>query len=230
MGFREPHFDWVLKDQSSPSEGRVPIYTWKNYVRDPRSLLIKCARYKFVAKVLRGLDTVVEIGCGDGFASPLVAQEVGELVVTDIDPEFLGLARVFLEPWRNIRASSHAEMFAPGVQFQADAVFALDVLEHVPQENEDELLSQVCKILGSSGLAVFGVPSPESQRFTNEDNRKGHVNVKSVEGFRALLSRYFETVMDFGMNDEVVHTGFVPMRSYSFFVCSGPIGRNDREL
>ena len=191
-------------------------------MRDPRSLLFKCARYKFVAKVLRGRQYVVEIGCGDGFAAPLVAQEVGELVVTDIDPEFLNLAREFLGPWKNISAQAHGEIFCEEKRGFADSVFALDVLEHVPVSEEEEFLSSVRDALHDNGIAVFGVPSLESQRFTNPDNRKGHINVKSVEDLATLLQSYFESVVDFGMNDEIVHTGFSPMRSYSFFLCNGP--------
>lgn len=222
MGFREPHFDWVLRDETSPSQGQIPIYTWKNFRRDPRSLLIKCARYKFVAKILRGRDRVVEIGCGDGFAAPLVAQEVTNLTVTDIDPRFLELAKAFVEPWENISAKAHEQVFFPQAREQFDGLYALDVLEHIPEAEEDEFLSRTANALRENGIAVFGVPSPESQQFTTEDNRKGHVNVKSVEGFTSLLSQHFESVIDFGMNDEVVHTGFIPMRSYNFFVCNGP--------
>lgn len=36
-------------------------------------------RYKFVSKMLAGLDHVLEIGCGDGFGARIVAQAVNRV-------------------------------------------------------------------------------------------------------------------------------------------------------
>jgi hypothetical protein len=49
------------------------------YVSDPKMLLFMASRYKFVAKMLDGSDHSLEIGCGDGFGAPLVAQSVKKL-------------------------------------------------------------------------------------------------------------------------------------------------------
>ena len=56
---------------------------------DPRRLVITLSRYKFVAKMLKGLDKVAEIGCGDGFGARIVRQEVRNLTITDYDPVFI---------------------------------------------------------------------------------------------------------------------------------------------
>src|SRR5438128_29389 len=55
------------------------------YVADPKLLGFIAARYKFVAKMLEGSPTVLEVGCGDAFGAPIVAQSVGRLICTDID-------------------------------------------------------------------------------------------------------------------------------------------------
>jgi hypothetical protein len=39
---------------------------------DPKLLGIRMARYKFVSKMLCGLDTVLEVGAGDGKLSKIV--------------------------------------------------------------------------------------------------------------------------------------------------------------
>lgn len=223
MNFREPHFDWVLESRANDaSDGVVPIYTWQNYRRDPRSLLFKLARYKFVAKILKGRGTVIEIGGGDGFAAPIVKQEVGRLIVTDVDSTFRKLAEEFLRHWAGIEVTAFEELVHNSSLPAAEAVYALDVLEHVPEEEERDFMSKISLLLRDDGIAVFGVPSPESQNYTSAENKEGHVNVKNVEGFVGLLQQYFDLVIDFGMNDEVTHTGFEKMRSYNFFVCHGP--------
>ena len=55
-------------------------FKWHN---DPRQFFISLARYKFVAKMLQKKKNVLEIGCGDGFNSRIVKQEVENLEITD---------------------------------------------------------------------------------------------------------------------------------------------------
>ena len=50
--------------------GRMTSHAWRD---DPKRLGFTLARYKFVAKMLAGYEQVLEVGCGDGFASVVVA-------------------------------------------------------------------------------------------------------------------------------------------------------------
>src|SRR5579864_4706335 len=43
---------------------------------DPRGLGIVLSRYKFVGKMLAGKSRVLEVGCGDAWASRVVQQEI----------------------------------------------------------------------------------------------------------------------------------------------------------
>ena len=56
---------------------------------DPRRLAISLSRYKFVAKMFKGRESVLEVGCGDGFCAPIVRQEVKRLTITDFDPVYI---------------------------------------------------------------------------------------------------------------------------------------------
>src|SRR6185437_15495761 len=70
------------------------------YLSDPKMLAFVASRYKFAAKLLQSRDTVIEIGCGDGFGAPLMAQSVGHLVCTDIHEGTLADNRARLTPFR----------------------------------------------------------------------------------------------------------------------------------
>lgn len=200
------------------------------YIRDPRSLLFKLSRYKAVAKILEGSKRVLEIGCGDGFAAPIVRQHVEDLTISDIDPIFVQLAKEFIEGIFDIKVvalslDSEYEMSALGL---FDAIYCLDVLEHVPVTEESAFLKSVSALLESQGTFIAGIPSIESQAFTSSENAMGHVNCKSTADYTKLLKLFFNTVLVFGMNDEVLHTGFVKMRSYNIFVCTGAKSHNER--
>ena len=64
------------------------------WIDDPKRLAFVFARYKFVAKMFQNFDTVLEVGCGDGFPSHIVAQAVKKLFLTDFDPLFVSEAQV----------------------------------------------------------------------------------------------------------------------------------------
>ena len=99
-----------------------------------------------------------------------------------------------------------------------DAVCALDVLEHIAPKDERAFLDNALGSLVPSGVAVFGMPSLESQPYASPQSNAGHVNCKTMPDFKALLEDYFRTVFMFSMNDEVVHTGFHRMAHYLFAV------------
>jgi 2-polyprenyl-3-methyl-5-hydroxy-6-metoxy-1,4-benzoquinol methylase len=105
-------------------------------------------------------------------------------------------------------------MMAGPVPGSFDAAYALDVLEHIEEKDEDRFIRNTLASLSPHGIAIFGMPSLESQSHASPQSKEGHVNCKSGEVFKRCMERYFHTVFVFSMNDEVIHTGFYPMAHY----------------
>jgi len=102
-----------------------------------------------------------------------------------------------------------------------DAIYSLDVLEHIDPKDESLFLKNSFAPLKKDGTAIFGIPSLESQVHASPQSLAGHVNCKSGKDFKDLMAKYFENTFLFCMNDEVVHTGLSPMAHYIFVVGSG---------
>src|SRR5882762_365792 len=120
----------VLK-LSEITEGYVqtlPQATAHSWDTDPKHLGFNLARYKFVAKMLQGYEKVLEVGCSDGFASPIVAQSVGKLTAVDNDPSFIKVARTHASKSWNIDYRLHDITDEPLKGF--DAAYSMDVIEH----------------------------------------------------------------------------------------------------
>jgi 2-polyprenyl-3-methyl-5-hydroxy-6-metoxy-1,4-benzoquinol methylase len=188
---------------------------------DPRRLTFLLARYKFVAKMLSGCGNVGEVGCGDAFGSRIVLQEVPDVTVYDFDPVFIEDIRERQDERWPLKAEVH-DIVARPLPRKHEALFCLDVLEHIARDKEHVFLSNLCASLSPNGLLMVGTPSIESQPHASPLSKAGHVNCKSGAELKALLRRYFRHVFMFSMNDEVVHTGFFPMAHYLFALCMEP--------
>ena len=201
---------------------RMGLHASWAYYDDPKRLSFTFSRYKFVAKMMDGRDQVMELGCADGFWSPVVAQHVGKLTAVDFDPEFIDSANDTVSnvkwPIDFVLRDIIKEGPLPG---PFDGIYAMDVLEHIEPEAEDEFIRAVIKPLREHGLLIFGMPSLESQAYASQLSKEGHVNCKNQRDFKKVMETYFHVVLPFSMNDEVVHTGYHAMSHYNICVCTG---------
>lgn len=221
---RTKEAQYELLFSSEEKHGRASLGLMSNQVfnEDPKRLLFTLARYKFVAKMLEGRKRVLEVGCGDAFATRIVQQTVGEVTATDFDPTFVEDALKRVNPMWPIRLVVHDFLQGP-LDEGFDAAYLLDVLEHIPGEDEPTFIRNIIDSLNpSNGVAIFGMPSVESQAFASIQSQMGHVNCKSAGELREVLEEFFSYVFIFPMNDEVVHTGFGKMAHYLFAVCCAP--------
>lgn len=186
--------------------GGMTGYNWEH---DPKRLAFQFARYKFVAKMLAGMGHVLEVGCADGAGARIVRQHVSSLLAVDVDEAAIRAAIAHASARWPVNFAVHDILQAPIPGF--DAVYCLDLFEHIV--NEDRLIESLRQC---APVAIIGTPSLESQAYASEISRAEHVNCKSGEALRAAVKRHFSQAFLFGMNDEVVHTGFAPMCHYLF--------------
>lgn len=183
--------------------------------RDPKRMGFVLARYKFVARMFEGLASVLEIGCADGWGARVVRQHVGRLDAIDIEAKSIEEAKAQQSSKWPVNFEVGNIMDGPRWG-PYDAAYCLDVLEHIPKEEEGIFLRHMAT---SAPKAIIGMPSLESQAFASELSRLGHVNCKTGAHLRATLKLHYEHVFIFSMNDEVVHTGFHPMAHYLIGLC-----------
>lgn len=215
----EPQYELLLRVREKYGISRFGLMANESWNQDPRRTVFTLARYKFVSKMLEGRERVLEIGCADAFGTRVVQQTVGHVTATDIDPLFIEDVKARMSPHWPLEAFVHDLLSGP-VEGGFDAVYALDVLEHIPPEMEGRFLSNMMSSLNETGIAIIGIPSLESQVYASPQSKEGHVNCKTGVRLKETMQEWFNTVFVFSMNDEVVHTGFYPMAHYLLAVCS----------
>jgi 2-polyprenyl-3-methyl-5-hydroxy-6-metoxy-1,4-benzoquinol methylase len=217
---KEPQYGNCLEIDRGVGRTRLGLMTNQVWYDDPRRLAFVLARYKFVAKMLSGRRSALEVGCADAFGTRIVQQEVKEVVVTDFDPVFIAdVEERQTDRWR-VKAVVH-DMLAGPFPGKFDAAYAVDVLEHIPRENERTFVGNIVGALQPHGVCILGSPSLESQAYASPPSKAGHVNCKSAPEFRSLMEEFFTNVFMFSMNDEVVHTGYHAMAHYLWAVGVG---------
>lgn len=217
---KEKQYQVIVEAASERGLEHLGLRGSESWYQDPKHLVFRLARYKFVSKMFTGRKHVLEIGCGDAFGTRIVQAEVEKLSAIDFDPVFVENARNRMVPRWEFDLNVHDMLDGP-VPGQYDGVYALDVLEHIDEKQERLFLKNCFGTLYANGAAIIGLPSLESQPYASPQSKLGHVNCKSGPDLRALLQEYFHNVFLFSMNDEVVHTGFHKMANYVFCVCAG---------
>jgi len=193
----------------------IPIGPWTSYnlIHDPRHNLFVLSRYKFCAKMLEGKDLVVEIGCGDGFGIPIMAQAVKQLICIDWDERNLENCSKRLKHLKNVTYQK-LDLNQGSASLNADAVFSVDVIEHIDPPHEDRFMKNMCSLLKKESVLMTGTPNIHAEQYASKNSKELHINLKSPKTLRELTLRYFKYEFSFGMNDEVLHTGYGPMCHY----------------
>lgn len=209
----EPQYDLLFRVKEKHGRTSLGLMVNESWNEDPRRTLFTLSRYKFVSKMLSGRKHALEVGCADAFGTRIVQQTVDKVTAVDFDPVFIQDVQDRMNPNWPFNAFVHNMLDGP-VPGAFDAIYALDVLEHIAKEDEELFIENAIASLVEGGVVIFGMPSLESQVHASVQSKAGHVNCKSGEELKSLFEKYFRSVFVFSMNDEVVHTGYFPMAHY----------------
>ena len=200
----------------------IQLGPWTSYsvIHDPKHVAFVLARYKFVAKMLQGREQVMEIGSGDGIGLSLVAQSVKHIHAIDWDQRLLDGNARRLGHLKNV-SYVLADLNTESPNLKVDAAYWVDVLEHLDAATESTVLDNIVRCLPDDGVLLTGTPNKAAHQYASPQSQALHINQKSMEDLRTLMERYFRNVFMFGMNDEVLHTGYAPMCHYIWSLAVG---------
>ena len=218
----DKHWDSVIDYIGDPKLELGPCFAYQA-LETPRHLVFVLSRYKFVSKMLQSKKKarVLEMGCGEGIGSLILAEEGHSIVGVDFDEKQIAYAKEHLEKKTKYDLNfHHGDIFDMNLG-KFDAVVNLDVIEHVPKEEEDMFVQTMVDHLDDDGFCLIGTPNVTAHKYASEMSKRGHINLYDAERLQNLLLKYFKNAFIFGMNDEVVHTGFHPMCHYIMVLACG---------
>jgi len=177
-------------------------------------LFIRLARYKFVARLVKKTDRLLEVGSGSGVGAMFLSQHCARVTGIEVKTSEVEEARSIN---RRPNVDFHVtNLFSMKASQDYDVVIALDVIEHFAVEDGRELVAAMTRQLKPTGMLVIGTPSIYSYPYQSPESQASHVNCYDQRELVELIDHYCGRTLAFSMNDEMVHTGHPKMAWYYF--------------
>ena len=220
MKEKETRLAWNLhveatNDQLATKELNLGPWTSYSLINDPKHMAFVLSRYKFCAKMLDGKSSVLEVGCGDAFGAPIVAQAVDKLHCIDWEERNTEGNRRRLSTLKNITFDT-VDISVDTLPGKYDGIFNIDVIEHLEPEYEKAFVENMVQCLDPQGVMIIGTPNETASEHATFRSDHQHINLKTADSLKSLMDNYFHNTFVFSMNDELIHTGYYPMAHYLF--------------
>lgn len=169
--------------------------------------------YELALRYVRPASQVLDVACGTGFGTRLLAQHCAAVVGLDRDEESIARARATANGCASEYVVADATQM-PFAEAVFDTVVSFETLEHVPPQR---FLEEIERVLAPGGLLLLSTPQ----------NRLGHIPFMpchlhefSLEELTEIVSAHFEIHERIGLKAGTIWFEGDPVGSNSFFVCS----------
>lgn len=174
------------------------------------SLLRTMARYKCVANLVKN-KKVLDVGCGEGLGTWMIGKYTHSIHGLDTDDEAIKFA---INNYSKKNITFQNADFINSKYNGYDAAISIDVIEHIPQKDEDKFMKKIVDSTHSTGFCIIGTPNENMKEYESPEAKAGHINMYEHNRLENLIEKYYHNVFMLGMNDEVIYTGFKPMCQY----------------
>ncbi len=153
--------------------------------------------YVFAAKYLDNVDTVLDLSCGWGSGTNILAGVCKVAIGADVSQSLIESARGrFDKDNLSFIVTDGQELTMP--DDSVDAVVSIHTMEHI--EDDAKFLSEIKRALRPGGTLMIEVPLRMRFPFVDNDNPfvpktddfPGHVREYTPEGFQRLVEQFFE--------------------------------------
>ncbi|MBP3974053.1 glycosyltransferase [Pseudoxanthomonas spadix] len=152
-------------------------------------------RYAWCREVVRGRK-VLDIACGEGYGSALLAGTAARVSGVDISPEAIAHARKTYSGVGNV--DFHVAS-ATSIPFEADTfevIVSFETVEHLMEQ--EEMLAELRRVLKPDGILIMS--SPNRAVYSDDRNYANEFHVRELyfDEFAELLGREFPAVNYYG--------------------------------
>ncbi len=151
-------------------------------------------RYLQACRVVAG-KVVLDLACGEGYGSAMLARGAGKVIGVDISAEAVKHARKRYKR-ENLEFMVGSCSDIPLPDGSVDMVVSFETIEHHDQHSQ--MMQEVKRVLRPAGILL--ISSPDKYHYSVEPSRANPYHVKELyqHEFKQLLERYFKNIAYFG--------------------------------
>jgi SAM-dependent methyltransferase len=131
-------------------------------------------RYAFAQRFVAG-KRVIDVACGEGYGSALVAGIAADVVGVDIDAQAIAHARATYAGTANLRFVEGSATALPLPDACASAIVSFETIEHLDAADQPRMLAEFARVLAPGGLLVLSSPNrpeySEARHYVNPYHR-----------------------------------------------------------
>jgi 2-polyprenyl-3-methyl-5-hydroxy-6-metoxy-1,4-benzoquinol methylase len=154
-------------------------------------------RYLFARELVKN-KIVLDIACGEGYGSYLLAGNAKKVIGVDIDKNTIEYATSKYNRDNLEFKTGLVEDIPINGSEVFDVIVTFETLEHIEEEQQKKFLAEVARLVNKKG--VFIVSTPEKFAYSDERNFKNEFHKKEFyrDEFKAFLGDYFKNIVIFG--------------------------------
>ncbi|MFP3597557.1 class I SAM-dependent methyltransferase [Chryseobacterium sp. SIMBA_029] len=134
-------------------------------------------------------SNVLELGCGVGIFTKLLAKKIsnGKIEAIDLSEKSIAIAERILKNKKNISFKVADIVKYQPKNKEFDFITLMDVIEHIPLEQHDELFENLAKISTIKTRIAINIPNPQYINYTRVNNPESlQVIDEEVELFQLI--------------------------------------------
>ena len=152
-------------------------------------------RYRFVKELVKH-KKVLDLGCGEGYGSFVLAEESDEVIGIDIDGITIRHASSkYIKENLKFILGSIIEIPIKGEKI-FDVIVCFEAIEHISEH--DKLIGEVKRLIKDNG--IFIVSTPNKYKYSDQSNFQNQFHLKELyfDEFKTLLNNSFKNVLIYG--------------------------------
>jgi SAM-dependent methyltransferase len=178
--------------QLEPDGERMVVEYYKRSASDYLIYLFHEVGYRFAQARVKGAD-VLDLGCGSGYGSAMLAEVAGHVTGADVSPSAVAHARREFSRPNLTFTELPATSGLPFEDQRFDAVVCFQVIEHVADDRH--FVREIARVLRPGGVAILATPDRSTRLFAwQKPWNRWHLREYSGAGLEGLLKSAFGEV------------------------------------
>jgi SAM-dependent methyltransferase len=147
-------------------------------------------RYAFARRYVAG-KRVLDVACGEGYGSALLAGVASAVTGIDIDAGAITHARASYAALPKVRFVEGSATELPLPDASVDAVVSFETIEHLPRADQSHMLAEIARVLAQDGVLIISAPNRAEYSTARNYRNPFHLHEPDRAELTALLGKAF---------------------------------------